>query len=95
MAAPRTAITADGNFPINYDGGEAYFSLEGSLGGGTYKLQVSQDETVWVDSDISLTAAGGERFSLGNKHSVRLNVSSSTTPVAFFSVDLISTSRTV
>jgi hypothetical protein len=95
MAASRTNVTADGNYDINYNGGEAYFSLEGTLGGGTYTLQVSQDETNWTNSDVSLTAAGGQRFSVGNNHSVRLNVSGSTTPDAYFSVDLISQSRTI
>ncbi len=95
MAAPRTAVTADGNFSINYDGGEAYFSLEGTLGGGTYTLEASQDETVWTETDVILTVAGGQRFSLGNNHSIRLAVAGSTTPVAFFSVDPVSQSRKV
>ena len=93
--ANRTAVTADGNTTIPYSGGEVYFSIEGGFGGGTFKIQISQDGTNWTDSDLSYTAAGGDRFSTGNTHQVRLNAASSTTPTVFFSVDPISQSRVV
>ena len=93
MAANRRNITADGNYTINWDGGEAYFSVEGTLGGGTYKLQVSQTGTNWTDSDVTFTAAGGERIKLGAEHLLRCNVASSTGADAYISLDPIKNPR--
>ena len=96
MAVPeRINITVDGEYPLSWGGGEAYFSLEGSLGGGTYTIQVSQDGTEWNDSNVSFTEAGGEKITVGRNHLLRLNVTGSTAPNAFYSFDNIRQARLV
>lgn len=76
------AVTANGNIPSNngvdWLGGDGVFSVHGTLGGATYKLQSSIDDgTTWVDvtgDDLSITAAGDVLLSLDSRK-VRVNVS--------------------
>tara|TARA_R100001530_G_scaffold57093_1_gene41561 strand:- start:310 stop:591 length:282 start_codon:yes stop_codon:yes gene_type:complete len=74
-------ITADGNTSgAEYPGGEGYFILQGTEGGGTFTLQFSGDNgTTYsaVGTDSTLTASGGAVINLP-PCLVRVNTSGST-----------------
>lgn len=64
-------IAADGNYPatpgyIDWEGGDGAFLLAGTVGGGTYTLQLQcPDGSSWValGANTTLTAAGAGGFS--------------------------------
>lgn len=64
-------ITADGSYPatpgyVDWQGGNGAFLLAGTVGGGTYTLQIQcPDGTTWLalGSNTTLTAAGTGGFS--------------------------------
>lgn len=63
-------ITADGSFPatpgyVDWEGGNGAFYVVGTLGGGTYTLQIqAPDGSTWVSvgTNTALTAAGVAGF---------------------------------
>lgn len=74
--ATPPVITADGSYPavtttqltayIDFEGGNAAFLVTGTVGGGTYTLQMqAPDGSTWlaVASNTTLTAAGTGGFS--------------------------------
>lgn len=76
-------ITADGSTTaVNYTGGEGYFTVEGTFGGGTIKLQYTTDNGT-PDTDVgvnsTLTAAGGAVLNLP-PCKLHVNTSGATTP---------------
>jgi hypothetical protein len=94
-SATPAAIAADGAYPITawrdeaagfiqWEGGEGAFILAGTLGGGTYTLQIqAPDGTSWVSvgSAAALTAAGAVGFTAPSGR-LRVSVSGSAAAAA-------------
>lgn len=82
--ATPAAITADGSYPatpgyIDWEGGNGAFLLAGTVGGGTYTLQMqAPDGSSWLalGTNTTLTAAGVGGFSAPACR-LRVNVSGS------------------
>jgi len=88
--------TVDGNYDLNYSAGEAFFSAEGTFGGGTVTVELSKNGTDWGEiTSSSQTANGGFVFSAGDGFSARAVVTGSTTPSIELSVTPVSVNRIV
>ena len=82
-AAIQKAFTADGqSSTVDWSGGAGTVVAWGSdFGSGTIKLQMSPDAgTTWIDTGISFTANGVERFALEPGVDLRFDLSGSTSP---------------
>ncbi len=68
--ATPAVIAADGNYPatpgyVDWEGGDGAFMLAGTVGGGTYTLQIQAPDGTWltVNASVALTAVGVVNFS--------------------------------
>lgn len=74
-------IVADGSTPsIDWEGAAGSLMLAGTVGGGTYAVQLlAPDGTTWLNVFAGLTAAGMANFNCP-AGKMRLTASGSTTP---------------
>lgn len=77
-AAPT--IVADGSTPaVNWRGGDGFLMVAGTVGGGTYTLQIQAPDLTWLAVATGLTAVGVANFK-APAGPLRLTTSGSTAP---------------
>lgn len=78
------AFTADGSgTAFDWDGGWGVLNAQGTFGGGTLKLEFSEDSgSTWtaLPADTQLTAAGSAAFLAGVGASLRITLAGATNP---------------
>lgn len=73
-------IVADGSTPsVNWRGGDGFLMVTGTVGGGTYTLQIQAPDGTWLTAATGLTAIGVANFK-APAGPLRLTASGSTTP---------------
>ncbi len=86
-------FSADGNSStIGWIGGNGYFTAQGTFGGGTCKLQFSEDNgTTWSDVGLltTFTAGGGGNFGSLPNCVLRVNLAGATSPTIAYKVGAV------